>query len=270
MAKLSKDSLDLIIEHGKESKSTIAFIEERLKVANATARSYKDMYDSLEILDLGTKGSRVLFVGDLHAPFVRDGYLEFCKSIYDKYNLDTVVFAGDILDNHYASYHESDPDGDGAGEELARAREQILEWYETFPNAFVCLGNHDQLPNRKAFSSGLSKKWIRTIDEVLHVPKWKFEESFEIDDVLYCHGIGRKARQRMKQDIISVAQGHYHSESYIDWLVGKNTKTFAMQVGCGMYDKSYAAAYGKHFAKMHINCGVIIGGKIAFLEYMDL
>lgn len=213
----------------------------------------------------------VLFIGDLHEPFTRDGYLSFCKEMYDKYMLKDVVFSGDVLDNHASSYHESDADGMSAGDELEFAKARIAKWYETFPSAKVCYGNHDIMSTRKAQTSGLSKNWVKSVPEMLETPNWDFADSFIIDNVLYCHGIGRKARQRSRQDMMSVAQGHYHSESYVEWTVGKRDKVFALQVGCGMDDSSYAAAYGKHFQKMHINVGIIKdSGSVAFLEYMDI
>jgi len=52
---------------------------------------------------------RILVVGDLHCPFELDGYFEFCLQQYDNFNCNHVVFIGDILDNHYSSYHETDP-----------------------------------------------------------------------------------------------------------------------------------------------------------------
>jgi len=213
----------------------------------------------------------VLFIGDLHEPFTRDGYLQFCKDIYDKHMLKEVIFAGDAIDGHFSSFHETDPDGHSAGEELRLAKKNIAKWHEAFPNAKVCLGNHDLLGDRKAFNAGLSKHWIKSVGEVLETPTWEYADSFVVDNVLYCHGIGRQARQRAQQDLMSVCQGHWHSKSYVEHFVGKSSKIFALQVGCGLDDKSYAAAYGKHFAKMHINVGVIKDkGSLAFLEYMDL
>lgn len=221
------------------------------------------------IIDSADK--RVLVIGDLHAPFIRHGYLEFCQEIYNKYNCNTVVFIGDLIDNHYSSYHETDPDGFSAGAELQKAKADIGNWYKAFPKAKVCLGNHDAIPYRKAMTSGLSSSWIKTIDEVLDVPNWEFSEEFIIDGNLYCHGIGRKARMRAKSDLISVAQGHYHSESYVEHFVGKNYRIFALQVGCGVDDKAYAMAYGRHFNKMHINCGVVLeNGELPILEFMKL
>lgn len=227
--------------------------------------------DGIMTVEADDNENRVLVVADLHAPFIRYGYLQFCQEVYHKYNCNKVVFTGDIIDNHYSSYHEADPDGHSAGAELQKAKAEIGNWYKAFPKAKVCLGNHDAIPYRKAMTSGLSSTWIRTIDEVLDVPSWEFSEEFIINGNMYCHGLGRKARQRAKNDLIGVIQGHYHSESYIEHFVGKNYKIFAMQLGCGVDQKSYAMAYGKHFNKMHINCGVILeNGGLPIIEFMKL
>ncbi len=74
--------------------------------------------------------NRVLVIGDLHEPFCLDGYLGHCIRTYENYNCNRVVFIGDVIDNHYSSYHESDPDGYGAGEELELAIDKLSEWYK--------------------------------------------------------------------------------------------------------------------------------------------
>ena len=56
---------------------------------------------------LTTNERRILVIGDLHAPFELDGYLEFCQETYAKYLCNQVIFIGDIIDNHYSSYHET-------------------------------------------------------------------------------------------------------------------------------------------------------------------
>lgn len=215
--------------------------------------------------------TNTLVIGDLHEPFTRDGYMEFCIGIYNKYNCNNTVFIGDIIDNHFSSFHDTDADGHSAAEELRLAKNNIKKWHDAFPYAKVLLGNHDLIPERKAFSSGVSKTWVRSVGDVLDTPTWEYGDEFIIDDVLYVHGIGRKANKRMTQDLISVVQGHYHSESYITYAVGRTDVLFAMQMGCGVDDKSYAAAYAKHFNKMHINCGVVLNnGRLPILEYMEL
>jgi len=241
-----------------------------LNISDSLARTYKDIF-LCGLFDVTGEREGILIIGDLHEPFTREEYLDFCVEMYNKHNLKDVIFIGDLLDNHFSSYHETDPDGHGAAEELSKAKKNIKRWYEAFPEAKVMIGNHDLLPNRKAMTAGLSKNWIRPVGEVLDVPNWEFLENYIQDDVLFCHGIGRKAKNRAVQDGISVCQGHYHSESYVHWFVGKNHKWFALQIGCGLSDKTYAAAYGRHFAKMHINVGVIKDhGNLAFLEYMNL
>ena len=212
----------------------------------------------------------VLVIGDLHEPFCLDGYLEHCIETYNKYKCNEVVFIGDIIDNHASSYHETDPDGYSAGQELKLAIQRIKQWYSAFPKATVIIGNHDRLIMRKAYSSGLSKMWIKDYAEVLGTPGWNFTESIEIDDVLYIHGEGGTARARIRRDLQSVVQGHLHSQSYIDWCVGAKFKIFGMQVGCGVDNKSYAMAYGKEGPKPAIACGVILQGEVPINIMMNL
>jgi len=200
----------------------------------------------------------ILVIGDLHEPFCLKGYLEFCKEQYEKYNCTQVVFIGDIIDNHYSSYHETDPDGMGGGHELALAIEKVAEWVKAFPNAKVCIGNHDRLIMRKAFSGGIPKAWIRDYQEVLNAPGWEFGEAFVIDGVQYIHGEGGTARTKSKKDMMSTVQGHLHTQFYNEYTVGRNFKVFGMQVGCGIDHVAYAMAYAKNYGKPAIGCGVVL------------
>jgi hypothetical protein len=217
------------------------------------------------------ESENVLVIGDPHVPFIKAGYLDFCLSIYKKYNCSKVVIIGDLLDNHAGSFHESDPDGMSAGDELSISEKMIYEMYSMFPKALVCLGNHDLIPDRKAFSAGISKKWIKRIDEILELPNWTFSDEFLINGVLYTHGTGRKARQRCIQEFTSIVQGHYHSDTYYETFVSEHKLMFALQVGCGIDRRSYAMAYGKHFKKPQLNCGVVLdNGRWALIEHMKL
>lgn len=207
---------------------------------------------------LKAKERRVLAIPDLHAPFIKEGYLDFCKEVYDGYRCTEAVFLGDLIDNHYTSYHETDPDGHSAREELDRAKEQIQEFHRAFPVAKVCRGNHDALPDRKAMSAGISARWIKSMGEVLDTPGWQYAEEWYIDDVLYCHGIGKKANARALDEFTSVVQGHYHSDTAYHNFVSEKRLHFSMQLGCGIDRRSYAMAYGRHFKKPQINVGVIV------------
>jgi hypothetical protein len=207
---------------------------------------------------IGTNLDNILIIGDLHAPFTLPKYLDFCKEQQRKYNCGRVIFIGDIIDNHYSSYHESDPDGMSAGDELDKAIQDIQAYYDAFPTATVIIGNHDRLVYRKAFSGGVSKRWVKEYKDVLKVPNWDFVESVEIFNININHGEGGTARSKMKKDLQSQIQGHLHSDFYLEYIVGKNFRIFGMQIGCGVDHKSYAMSYGRNFKKPAIGCGVLL------------
>ena len=213
---------------------------------------------------------RFLVIGDLHEPFSLDGYLEHCIETYQKWNCNHVIFIGDIIDNHFASYHETDPDGFSAGDELDYAIDRVADWYEAFPDADVLIGNHDALIQRKIYSGGLPKRWIKSYNEVLGTPNWRWHETLIINDICFEHGIGGQAITKAKNNMMSSVCGHIHTEAYVKWFVGKRFKIFAMQIGSGLDAKAYSAAYARAFKKQCISCGVILGNKIAFNVMMNL
>jgi len=219
-------------------------------------------------------GSRVLVIPDPHAPFMKDGAIEFLTGIYRKYECNEVVCLGDEIDFHWSSFHNTDPDGLNAEDELKQAVKQLSKLAEAFPRVKVCSGNHSDIPKRQAYAAGLSKSLVKDLKSVYlehgaSVEKWEFADHFIIGGVKYCHGTGRKAKARMVQDGISIVQGHYHAESSVQWHVNQFQKLFAMQLGALIDDSAYAFAYGKHFAKSHKNCGVVIDG-VPIIEYMEL
>jgi hypothetical protein len=215
-------------------------------------------------------GNRVLCIGDLHEPFCLDGYLEFCIEMYKKHSCNKVVFIGDVIDNHYSSYHETDADGLGGGNELDLAISKLAKWYEAFPQADVTIGNHDRLIMRKAQTGGIPTKWIKEYKEVLNTPEWNFVHRVIIDNVQYIHGEAGTAKAKCKADMMSTVQGHLHTQCYTEWFAGANFKIFGAQVGCGIDHDAYAMAYAKAGKKPIIGCAVIINGKTCINELMEL
>ena len=213
---------------------------------------------------------RILVIGDLHEPFCLDGYLAHCIETYKKHNCNKVIFIGDCLDNHYASFHEPDPDGLSGGDELDLAIKKLSKWYKSFPVADVCIGNHDRIVTRKAFSGGVPKRWIKSMAEVLETPNWNYQARFVYDNVQYIHGESGRATKKAKDDMMSTVQGHRHTEMFTEYAVGANYKVFGCAVGCGIDATSYAMAYGRHFKKPAIGCAVIFGGNYALNIPMEL
>ena len=91
------------------------------------------------ISNLKSKDNRVLVIGDLHEPFCLDGYLDFCVEQSEKFNTNRTIFIGDVIDNHYSSYHETDADGMGGGQELDLAIKKIAKWRDAFPKLQMLL-----------------------------------------------------------------------------------------------------------------------------------
>ncbi len=212
---------------------------------------------------------RILVVGDLHCPFELDGYFDFCKKTYAEWNCNQVVFIGDIIDNHYSSFHTTDPDGYGGGHELERAIDTVQKWTREFPVADVCIGNHDRIIMRKAFDSAIPRAWIKSYNEILGT-NWNWIERVVYDNVQYCHGEGGTARTKAKNDMMSTVKGHIHTQAYTEWMVGRKFRIFSLQVGCGIDSSAYAAAYAKHFKKQAIGCGAVLGGHTAINCLMKL
>lgn len=219
---------------------------------------------------LTSRVTNVLIIGDLHLPWALCGYREFCFNTYKKYDCNKIIFIGDLIDNHFSSYHETNPDGYGAGDELSYAKKELGEWYKIFPMADVVLGNHDKLVIRKAKTSGISKHWIKSFSDVLGVPNWNFKEEFYYDNVLYRHGVNAIGATNVLSDGCSIVQGHAHSECRLRWKCGKGDKVFGLQCPCGVDDSAYAFEYNDS-RKSIIGCAVVLdNGKLPIIELMEL
>lgn len=217
--------------------------------------------------------NNVLVIGDLHAPFIKNGYLEHCKEVYKQYKCNKVIFLGDILDNHYSSYWETIPDGLSAGDELKAACSKLSKWVKAFPKAVVLMGNHDRLIARKAVTAGLSSKWIKTMGDILDAPQWEFYTEYEFDNVLYVHGEGcADLRSAILNRYKSMVIGHFHTKSEILYAASSIDLLFGMSVGCGVDDKSYAMEYAKfNIKKSIIACGVVLNnGNLPIIIPMNL
>ena len=210
------------------------------------------------------KSKNVLIIGDTHLPYEKEGYLDFCIEQYDKWNCDTVIHIGDLIDSHATSRHPSIPDAYGAGDELQYTIRKLRSWYRAFPDMKVVIGNHDIRSYKIASEYGVAAKWMKGFADVLEVPNWQFEESYEINDVLYIHGTGSSGQNAAHQRALnlgqSVVMGHLHTESSIIYHQVANKAIFGMIVGCGVNEASYGMNYAKNFPRKSImSCGVVLG-----------
>lgn len=221
--------------------------------------------------------SRVLFMSDFHAPFMRDGYVEFAKSVYKKHKCNKVVFGGDLLDLHRISRHTSHPDSMGAAQEYEEAMEQLKAVYRAFPVVWAIYGNHD---DRYYIQGGeqanIPTVMLKTLSELTKSPKgWKWSDKWTIDNVLYIHGTAYSGNSAhltaVRNNMKSVVMGHLHTQAVVQYLATPDELVFGAVGGCGMDSSSYAAAYAKYKdRKPIVACAVILEGKEAIIETMDL
>jgi hypothetical protein len=257
----------------RQSNSKLNYFREKL-VLKPTKAAPKEITTSPIVKK--ASNNNTLIIGDLHEPFVLDGYLEHCIKTRDKFNCNKIVFIGDLLDNHAVSAHEHDPDGRSPYDEYELGIQRLKRWYTAFPVAKVCIGNHDARPMRRLFSSGLPSFWLKSLEQLLEAPKgYDFALHHEIDGVFYTHGTGVSgdagAMKIASQNRQSAVIGHLHSVSNIKYSASYKDLIFAMTVGCGIDHKQYAFAYGKdNVAKPIISCGVVLGGSVPVLVPMEL
>ena len=246
---------------GESNSEIIRLAKELFRNIEKTNTNFVEPY-------LNGDPNNVIVIGDPHEPFTKEGYLEFCRQIQEEYDCGTVVHIGDAVDNHAVSYHEKDPEGMSAGDEFNLALERMKRWYYTFPNVKVCIGNHDALPFRKAFSAGLPKTWLKTYQELLQSPStWEWDFVHQINGVIYQHGTGlsgemaaiNAARENRQSTVI----GHLHTVMNTRFLASYKDLIFGVTVGCGIDHEKYAFAYGKqNTRKPVVACAVILDGKL--------
>lgn len=199
--------------------------------------------------------SSILVIPDLHLPFILPNFLEHCISVRNKFKCKHIIFIGDILDNHYSSYHETNPNGYSALQELELAIEHLKLWVEYFQDAIVIKGNHDVLPTRKAITSGLANRWIRPFKEVLDTPNWEFLDEYELQDIIFTHGhLTKEAFQECLLRQKPVVSGHRHGKCYIKY---QTNKLWGMQVGIGFDKTKYAFNYAGNTTTWVENVAVI-------------
>jgi hypothetical protein len=218
---------------------------------------------------------KVLVIGDLHIPAEHPNALEFCKKIYAENNCDTVVFLGDILDLHRASFHDHDPEMPSLADEINLCRQRLAAWSSTFHNAYICEGNHDLRLHRVASKAGIPSFCLRDINNIFGLPDtWVWSDQHIIDNVKYKH-IGPPGPtgqyKAVTSERMSVVYGHIHSFAGIVWSASKQDLLFAMNAGWLGDEELLAFRYAKSFVNRGVvGVATVMDGKYPVFHPMDL
>jgi len=219
--------------------------------------------------------ARVLAIGDIHEPVCHPNYLQFCLDLYEAWDCDTVVLIGDVIDHHCISFHAMNPNCPGPKDEYALAKHSIHKWYSAFPKAKVCIGNHDERPERLAASVGIPDLYLRNYNSVWGTKKWTWDYDFIIDGVYYMHGIAHggvhPAWNAMNKMRMPVVMGHCHARGGVKYGVNPQARFFGLDTGCGIDVKAFQFAYGKHCKERPVlGAGIILDGGQAYFEPMPI
>ncbi len=197
-----------------------------------------------------------------------------------KYDCNKVVHIGDLVDWHSISYHEKHHTLSDGEQEFKKAMKQVQTLYRAFPKVSWCIGNHDSLTERKASDLSLPLSVLKDYKSLWQVSGWEVVPRFGqkvIDGVVYQHGDRGRSGQingaflNAQDEHCSVVQGHLHAQSGVLYTANSRTRIFGMQVGCGVDRKNAAMNYGVKFNKKPIlSCGVVLNGKTAIVELMNL
>lgn len=218
--------------------------------------------------------SKVIVIGDMHAPFTHPEYLEFIKDAKRRFGCNVVVNIGDETDQAALSRYDSDPDGMSAGDEHSAALEALKPWYKTFPTMTVLESNHGVRPFKRAFRAGIPSAYMRTYTEFMRSPNgWQWTKRLVLDGVLYFHGEPFSGKDgainaALKNRCSSVI-GHIHTHGGAQYHRAFKDEIFGLNVGCGIDDKAYPFKYAQDNAtRPTLGCGVIIDGREAFFVPM--
>lgn len=209
----------------------------------------------------------ILFISDAHIPYQHRDLIPFLSALKSKYKPDLVVCLGDLLDFHNISFHDSDPDLYGAGDELRESQKVIRQLEKLFPQMIVIGSNHGDLPMRKAVNNGLPRALFRPYNEIYGVgPGWIFVDDLTIKqagepDLYVAHGIRKNALQVAQQRGQRHVCGHYHEDLEVKYCGNPNELLWSMMCGCLIDKHSLAFNYNQiNLKRPIIGTGVVVNG----------
>ena len=225
--------------------------------------------------------SRVLVIGDTHAPAMLDEYPEFLATMYETWDCDRVVHIGDLADFHGISFHAKEFGLQDITKEIDDARAQVAGLVDYFPKVEYLTGTHSALPARQAAQAGLPPSLVKSLPEILDLPTgWKIHprhHDLVIDGVIYRHGDKGRGNQQnaaflnASLELASVGQGHYHAQAGVCYGVNQKTWFFGLQVGCRTDPRSPYLNYSKIYSRRPIlGCGIVLDGEYAAFEPLHL
>lgn len=260
-----KKQLESKTATGKPAKSPAIAnkaIREEMELRQADPDDYARRYKSKE------DNSRILIIPDQHAPYQHPDAIPFLIDVAAQIKPTRVVNLGDETDGHALSMHDSDPNLDSAGPELAKARKFIQQLAKVFPVMDICHSNHGSLVFRRANKFGIPLEYIKSYRDVLFPTgggdgwEWKDKVTVRLpngDKTIFQHQSSGDIIANAAHERANIIQGHEHGVFNLQYRGSSDVLYWAMTSGCLIDKDSLAFAYGKLFPKKPlIGCSAII------------
>lgn len=197
---------------------------------------------------------RILFISDLHAPYMHEDTISFLGAIKEKYNPTQTIIIGDEIDFHSLNAYQKDPDLESSGKELESAIKALQPIYELFPVAKVVHSNHSSRIEKCALAVGLPRKCLKSYKDIIKAPpgwSWHDKIILYLPDNSKCYICHKKQSSDVKKCSqrkgMSFVQGHYHNNFDIQYWHNEISLLFGMTVGCLIDNQSYAMNYNRIF-----------------------
>lgn len=222
------------------------------------------------------KPCNALVLGDLHAPYMHEDYLEFAQDVYKKYNCTRVYAAGDVGDNYYPSKYPKNIDAP-PNKELRNLTEVVLAELESVFGHIRCIiGNHCRRILNALDEGGLGTGNL-SINQLLthfggYPSTWSYYDLIYIkgdfqetqEDIIIMHGdqkgFSPLPHINLRSMDRSIVYGHHHASAGIAYNCSNLRRKFSMNVGCGVDTTEFVFNYARENLKKDIlSCGVILG-----------
>jgi len=205
-----------------------------------------------------------IIISDTHFPYEHRDTFPFLKALKDYWDIEDAKHTGDIVDNHFGSFHNVEQECLSAPKEHKLACKKIKKLEEIFPELTVVLGNHDILSERKAIAAGIQLPHLRSFNDRYDVNwKWKEEDFFKVDQYNHCllkHSISASTVNNAAKFSHCSIQGHHHSVYGIHYSSDSHTLRWSATVGCLIDAHSPAFNYDRAIVlkRAVIGCMVMV------------
>ena len=206
-----------------------------------------------------------LFISDAHAPYHHPDTLQFLKAVKKKYKIKVFKCVGDLVDNHFSSFHPIEYGTLSAEEEHRQAKSFIQALNKIFPTMTISLGNHCVMTARQAQKAGIVMDHIKSYNDMYEIKGWKWvdRDYFKVDKHNHClmvHAMSKNTLSNARSHSHHSVQGHYHGTYGIEYFADTEYLRWSMTVGCLIDTKAKAFNYSKGYTnnKPIIGVGVVV------------